>query len=185
MIIEFFIYTLIVIGFAYYVFRIVVRNDYLHKSKLSPLAYLLEILVFGIHANLIYLFIPLKWPDLPPFPDNLILNLLLFSILFLGLVVLIVSWFGLGTGPSLGLDKNQLRTSGIYKYSRNPQLVGYGIIILVLALLLFSWYALGWFAQYLVMSFLMIKSEEEYLGMKYGEEYERYKSIVPRVIKLF
>jgi protein-S-isoprenylcysteine O-methyltransferase Ste14 len=31
----------------------------------------------------------------------------------------------------------------------------------------------------------MIKSEEEFLGLKYGEEYEKYRGAVPRIIKLF
>ncbi len=68
---------------------------------------------------------------------------------------------------------------------RNPQLVGYGFILLGFALLFISWYTLGWFVQYLIISYLMIRSEEEFLSLRYGEEYDRYCSAVPRVIKLF
>ena len=177
--------SVILILFSYLVFRVVVRKDYLKKSKLSALSYILEFIVFAVHANLMYLFIPVKWPDLPSLPDNLTLKLFFLVMLILGLVILIIAWFGLGTGRSFGQDKNKLNTSGIYQYSRNPQLVGYGIVLLSFTLLFISWYSLGWFVQYLIISYLMIRSEEEFLNLRYGEEYEKYCSAVPRVIKLF
>jgi protein-S-isoprenylcysteine O-methyltransferase Ste14 len=167
------------------VFRVIVRNDYLKKSKLSPVSYSLEAIVFAVHANLMYLFIPVKWPDLPSLPENLTLKLFFLVLLILGLVILIISWFGLGSGRSFGQDKNKLNTRGIYGYSRNPQLVGYGIILLGFALLFISWYSLGWIVQYLIISYFMIRSEEEFLNLRYGEEYEKYCRTVPRVIKIF
>ena len=177
--------SVILILFSYLVFRVVVRKDYLKKSKLSALSYILEFIVFAVHANLMYLFIHVKWPDLPSLPDNLTLKLFFLVMLILGLVILIIAWFGLGTGRSFGQDKNKLNTSGIYQYSRNPQLVGYGIILLSFALLFISWYSLGWLLQYIIISYFMIRSEEEFLKLRYGEEYESYCRTVPRVIKLF
>ena len=185
MLIKYLVSSAILILFSFLVFRIVVRNDYLKKSKLSPLSYFLEFVVFAVHANLMYLFIPVKWPDLPSLPEDLTLKILFLVILCLGLVILLIAWFGLGSKRSFGQDKNKLNTSGIYKYSRNPQLVGYGIILIRFALLYISWYSLGWFVQYLIISYLMIGSEEEFLNLRYGKEYEKYFSDVPRVIKLF
>ncbi len=185
MLIKYLVCSVIFLLFSFLVFRVVVRNEYLKKSKLSPVSYSLELIVFVIHANLMYLFIPIKWPDLPSLPEDLTLKILFLVLLCLGLVILIIAWFGLGSKRSFGQDKNKLNTSGIYKYSRNPQLVGYGIILLGFALLFISWYTLGWFVQYLVISYLMIRSEEEFLNLRYGEEYDRYCSAVPRVIKLF
>ncbi len=185
MFIKYLTYSAILILFSFIVFRVIVRNDYLKKSKLSPLSYILEFIVFAVHANLIYLLIPVKWPDLPSLPEDQTLKILFLVILCLGLIILIIAWFGLGTGRSFGQDKNKLNTRGIYKYSRNPQIVGYGIILLGFALLFISWYTLGWFVQYLIISYLMIRSEEEFLNLMYGEEYEKYCSAVPRVIKLF
>ena len=185
MLIKYLIYSAILILFSFIVFRVIVRNDYLKKSKLSPLSYILEFIVFAVHANQIYLFIPVKWPDLPSLPEDLTLKILFLVILCLGLVILIIAWFGLGSGRSFGQDKSKLNTRGIYQYSRNPQLVGYGIILLSFVLLFISWYSLGWVIQYLVISYLMIRSEEEFLRAGYGEEYEKYCKAVPRVIKLF
>jgi protein-S-isoprenylcysteine O-methyltransferase Ste14 len=184
MLIKYFVCSTIFLLFGFIVFRVVVRNDYLNKLKLSPFSYSLEALVFAIHANLMYLFIPAKWPNLPSLPENQFLLLFSIVIFFLGLVILIIAWFGLGSGTSFGLDKNKLKSSGIYQYSRNPQLVGYGIILLGFALLYISWYSLGWFVQYLIISYFMIQSEEEFLSLRYGEEYEKYCNAVPRIFKL-
>lgn len=185
MLIKFLVCSAIFLLFSFLVFRVVVRKDYQKNSKLSPISYALEALVFAIHANLMYLFIPAKWPDLPALPENLTLKFLFLAILCLGLFILLIAWFGLGTVRSFGQDKNKLETSGIYRYSRNPQLVGYGIILIGFALLFISWYTLGWFAQYLIISHLMIRSEEEFLNLRYGEEYKKYCKAVPRIIKLF
>jgi protein-S-isoprenylcysteine O-methyltransferase Ste14 len=170
---------------SFLVFRVVVRNDYLNKLKLTPFSYSLEALVFVLHANLIYLFIPLKWPYLPSLPENIILKLSSIVFICIGVIIIIIAWFDLGSGPSFGLDKNKLKTGGIYQYSRNPQLVGYGIFLIVFVLLFSSWYSLGWFIIYLINSYFMIRSEEEFLELKYDEEYEKYCSAVPRIIKLF
>ena len=185
MLVKYLVCSVIFLLFSFLVFRVVVRNEYLKKSKLSPVSYSLEAIVFVVHANLMYLFIPVNWPDLPSLPENLTLKLFFLVMLILGLVILIIAWFGLGSGRSFGQDRNKLNTSGIYQYSRNPQLVGYGIVLLSFALLFISWYTLGWFVQYLIISYLMIRSEEEFLNLRYGEEYEKYCSDVPRVIKLF
>jgi protein-S-isoprenylcysteine O-methyltransferase Ste14 len=185
MVINFFVYSLLLLLISFLVFRVVVRNDYLNKLKLSPFSYLLEALVFILHANFIYLFIPLKWPYLPSLPENITLKLISIVVICISLVFIIIAWIGLGSGPSFGLDKNKLKTDGIYKYSRNPQLVGYGMFLIVFVILFSSWYSLGWFITYLVISYFMIRSEEEFLELKYGEEYEIYRSVVPRIIKLF
>jgi len=99
--------------------------------------------------------------------------------------ILSIAWFGSGTGASLGLDKNRFKTSEIHRYSRNPQLVGYGLILIVLVLLFLSLYFVGWFIIYLTISYFMMQSEEEFLRLKYSEEYERNCSTVPRIMKLF
>jgi len=185
MLIRYLLFSGIFILFSFQVFRFIVKNDYLKKNKLSPLSYLLELLVFVVHANLMYLFIPVRWPNLPSLPENLLLNILSIIVFCFGLVILLIAWFHLGTGTSFGQDKNRLNTNGIYRYSRNPQLVGYGILLLSFLIVYFSWYSVGWFLQYIIISYFMIKSEEEFLSKKYGEEYEKYCNGVPRTIKLF
>lgn len=99
-------------------------------------------------------------------------------------IILLISWFGLGTKPSLGIDKNKLQTGGLYKYSRNPQLVGYGLMLAAFSIIFFSYLVLIWFLLFLTTSYFMVKSEEEFLEQKYNEEYKDYCRQVPRIIKI-
>ena len=171
--------------FSYVVFRVIVRRDYKTRMKLTPISYILEVLVFAMHANSIYLILPGQWPQLPPIPEDLILKTVSFVLLSIGILLLLISYFSLGNKPSLGMDKNKLKTDGIYQYSRNPQLVGYGMMLLAFIVLYFSWLMLFWFFQYLIISFFMIRSEEEFLVQRYGDAYKTYCKKVPRVIKLW
>jgi protein-S-isoprenylcysteine O-methyltransferase Ste14 len=175
----------ILLLFSFLVFRIIVRKDYLNNLKLSPFSYLLELIIFVLHANFIYLFIPVKWPNLPSLPENILLKLMFIFFIFIGLLILLIAWFNLGTGTSFGQDKNNLKTTGIYRYSRNPQLIGYGIILLAYFIIIISWYSAGWFILYLIISWFMVQSEEEFLKKKYNIEYENYCQNVPRFIGRF
>jgi protein-S-isoprenylcysteine O-methyltransferase Ste14 len=160
----------------------VVRNDYLRKHKLSVVSYLLELIVFALHANMMYLFIPVKWPNLPQLLSNTILLVIFSFFLLVGFIILIVAWFGLGTASSFGLDKRGLKTTGIYQYTRNPQLLGYGLILISLIILYPTWYSFSWFVQYVIISYFMIMSEEEFLRLRYGKNFENYCNKVPRII---
>jgi len=92
MLIKYLVCSGIFLLFSFLVFRVVVRNEYLKKSKLSPVSYSLEAIVFVVHANLMYLFIPVNWPDLLSLPENLTLKPFFLVMLILGLVILIIAW---------------------------------------------------------------------------------------------
>ena len=185
MAIAYIISSIILILLSFLVFRVVVRKDYLNKGRLSPISYVLEILIFALHANFAYVFLPVDWPDIPHFPDNKIITYSSTVTIVVGLCILIYAFLNLGYQPSLGMDKNKLNVNGIYQHSRNPQLVGYGIILFGFFILYSSWYSFGWFLIYLIISYFMIMSEEEFLKMKYQEEYKEYCNNVPRIIRLF
>jgi len=138
-------------------------------------------IVFGVHVNSIYLILPTEWPNMPQLPDILSVRIFSAIVFTIGVVILFVAWFGLGTKPSLGMDKNKLKTGGLYHYSRNPQLLGYGIILIAFVILFFSTLSLLWFLLYIIISYFMVKSEEEFLEQKYGQEYKAYCNSVPRI----
>jgi len=185
MIIKCLLGSAILLLFSYFVFRIMVKNDYSRKLKLSPVSYILEFLVFLFHAHFIYLITPVNWPEIVPLPDSEVLRLISLILIFIGLIIVIIAFFDLGSGPSFGLDKDRLKTNGIYKFSRNPQIAGYGLILLVFTIIILSWCSVWWFIQYIIISYFMIKSEEEFLSRKYGEEYKKYCSSVSRIIIFF
>lgn len=129
MLFNYLIYSTIFLLFAFAIFRIIVRNDYLKRSKLSPVSYMPELFIFVIHENLIYLFIPVNWPDFPSLPESQILIILSLFVFCIGSIILLIAWFGLGSGTSFGQDKKGLNKAGLYYYSRNPQLFGYGMML--------------------------------------------------------
>lgn len=184
MITIFLAYSFFLLLFSWFVFRIFVRKDYENLLRLTPGSYILEILVFALHGVLLNFTTPVAWNEFPPLPESLILKAVSVCVFAIGSFILIVSWFGLGSKTSLGLDKNKLKTNGIYKISRNPQLLGYGMMLLAPVVLYFSWMLLAWLLQYMVISYFMIKSEEEFLHRKYGKAYEDYCKLVPRILRL-
>jgi len=179
--IEFLYSAILLLVFSFIVFRVIVRRDYLKRQKLTPISYILENIVFVVHIILWYL--PMKWPNLPSLSQNYFVIALSIILFCMGLIILLIAWFGLGTCNSLGQNKDTLRTTGIYGYTRNPQLVGYGIMILSIVILYLSWYSIGWFALYLIIAYFMIKSEEEFLQKVYRDEYVEYCKKVPRILK--
>ncbi|USH00148.1 isoprenylcysteine carboxylmethyltransferase family protein [Thermococcus argininiproducens] len=80
-----------------------------------------------------------------------------------------------------GMESSRLITSGIYRYSRNPQYVGWFLALLgisiagrsLLALLLTIALIIG-------IHLYNVKLEEPYLERVFGEEYLKYKKSTPR-----
>ena len=179
---KFIVFSIAFLLFAYIVFRVMCKKDYSKKQRLSPLSTVMATLVFGLHGSLIYLVLPTKWPYLPQISQNQTIRILFIIFFGIGIIILFISWFRLGTKISLGADKSRLQTGGFYKYSRNPQMVGYGFVLASFVIAYFSYLALIWFLLYLIVAYFMIKSEEEFLIQKYNEEYKDYCRQVPRII---
>ncbi|MCP4142091.1 MAG: hypothetical protein GY755_17750 [Chloroflexi bacterium] len=171
--------------FAYYVFRIVVRKDYKEKGELSNYATFLEFLIFAIHANLSYTFLSAPYPAIPPLPENLLQKIVGLTIFIIGIFITIWAMSGLGFKKALGQDTQKLNRYGFYQYVRNPQIIAYGIAISGVAILWFSFYAVGWVLLYAIIAHMMVVTEEEHLLRIYKEDYEEYCEDVPRYIPGF
>ena len=84
---------------------------------------------------------------------------------------------------SLGA-KGKIITEGPYRFTRNPQYVGFILIYAGVILISYSFMALVAGAL-LVLAFLTLPlSEEPWLRQLYGKPYEEYCKIVPRFIGL-
>ena len=70
----------------------------------------------------------------------------------------------------------------MYRFSRNPQIVGGALTAAGCALLWTSWYALGWIVLYAVVGHMMVLTEEEHLRNVYGGEYTTYLKRTPRYV---
>lgn len=167
---------------SYLVFRGMVRRDYRRAGRLSSVSTLLECLVFGLHANLSYTFLPARWPALPSLPGNEFHSAVGLGILAIGIVTTLWSMISLGLRKALGQQTEGLYRSGFYQYSRNPQIVLYGLVVIGVAFLWPSVYGLGWVLIYGAIAHMMVRTEEEHLGRIFGSEYKHYCEEVPRYL---
>jgi protein-S-isoprenylcysteine O-methyltransferase Ste14 len=92
--------------------------------------------------------------------------------------------FWLGLRRSFGRQVTGLFCTGLYRLSRNPQVLGGFLLASGIALLWPSWYALGWVILWMVMFHMMVLSEEEHLSDVYDEEYHQYCEKTPRYVSL-
>lgn len=173
---------LFVLACAYLTFRVVVRRDYAQKGRLGWFAALLETAIFALHGNFSYLYLPVAWPALPPLPENIWLGVVGLLLFVIGLVGVVAGMTGLGLGRAFGQEVDQVKRSGLYSKTRNPQIVAYGLVVLGWAVPWLSWCALGWVLLYGAIAHLMIITEEEHLRAVGGEAYVRYCEAVPRYI---
>ena len=80
----------------------------------------------------------------------------------------------------LGSETPGLKTGGLYRWSRNPQFIGYGILLL--GFLIAWWNALSWLGilSYMLLVYAIARVEEEHLERVYGDDYRQYCARVPR-----
>ncbi|ELY25197.1 hypothetical protein C500_17306 [Natrialba magadii ATCC 43099] len=121
----------------------------------------------------------LDWNSLglPRLP-SLLVGLVLFGS---GFVVAIASGFDLGREETAGLT-GELRTGGWYRYSRNPQYVGYVVASVGFALLANSVLVAVLCVIYVGWWLTLPFAEEPWLRKQYGREYEHYAERVPRFV---
>ena len=175
---------LVVFLTALLVFRGFVRRDYLQKGSLSSFSTFLEFLIFGMHANLPYLYLSSPWPSMPPLPNNTVQLVLGLGFIILGLLAVLAIMSQLGFKTTVGDQPDQLRQTGPYGWSRNPQIITYGVILLGFVILYPSWQAAAWVVLYSVIGHMMILTEEEHLTRVFKDEYQRYCRQVPRYFRL-
>jgi protein-S-isoprenylcysteine O-methyltransferase Ste14 len=121
---------------------------------------------------------------------------LLAHVLFLGRIVVGAIAFVVGIGMVIGANRIfrrigtnvrpsqptlALATIGMFTWTRNPMYVGGSLALLGIAI----GFALDWVILLLVVSlplvhYGIILREERYLECKFGDEYRRYKTKVPR-----
>ena len=83
-----------------------------------------------------------------------------------------------------GMKTDRLIMTGPYAYSRNPQLIGWALVLLGAAIAGRSGAALALTAIYWVGCVFTIRAEEQALERVFGEEHRRYRAAVPRYIRL-
>lgn len=160
-----------------------VRRDYLRHGGLSHLGVFLQLVVwFAFHVFLALV----VWGDLWPSAHETIPRNWIGALLALPGLGLFLA--GMGTFRSLkkifGQKDNRLVISGVYRWTRNPQYVGYGLVLL--GVVLAYWSATAWLTlpAYALLVWATVRIEEEHLDKVFGEQYRAYCRQVPRFIGL-
>lgn len=74
-----------------------------------------------------------------------------------------------------------LETSGIYRISRNPMYVGLTFVYLGITCLIGNWWNIILFPLlFVIVQEYVIKREEKYLVLEFGQQYEKYRRNVRR-----
>lgn len=105
-----------------------------------------------------------------------------------GVVLIILGtavWFigAMRSGMDECITENKLKTDGIYAWVRNPMYSGWWILITGGGLMWHNaWLLVIPFINWLIMTIVLMNTEEKWLLDLYGEEYQEYKMHVNRCI---
>lgn len=176
--------ALSLLAVSFLVFQIVVRRTYLRHGRLGVLVGVMQALVWFPFFTFPYLYNPQDWAWFwthahPIGPGTLVTAV---ALILIGLGGLGAAFAQVGFQQAVGARATALRHAGLYRLTRNPQLVAGAPLVVGLALLWPSWYALGWIAIYAAMSHMMVLTEEAHLEQRYGQAYVSYCARVPRYL---
>ena len=138
----------------------------------------LSVLVAGLVLNFL---IPLRLLARVPFLGRIAMGGIAF-VVGIGMAIGAIRIFRrVGTPARPSQPTLALATTGVFTRTRNPIYVGGSLVLLGIAI----GFALDWVLLLLVSSlpllhYGIILPEERYLERKFGDEYRRYKTTVPR-----
>lgn len=152
-----------------------VRSDYAKHQILTNFTMVLVWVAYLFHASVVIWAASLDvWrvglPKWLTTPAGTIL-------LLFGVVIITIAILNFHTFQRMsGLHTDQLITDGIYAWSRNPQNLGWGLVLFGIALIGRSGFALllsGLFG--IAIHIYIVAMEEPYLERIYGKSYQRYR----------
>lgn len=174
-------YALLLLVFAWLVFRRLVRQQYLLQGSLRMWATLLQLLVFCGWAYFSALQLPRAWPD-STMPW--LIRAVGWTVFLVGVCCTLVAGLKLGVGQSFGLGKATLNVSGLYGLVRNPQVSAMGLALIGHTIVWPTWRLSGALLLYFPIAHLMVMTEEEHLSRAHGAAYRDYQKRVPRYVPL-
>ena len=111
--------------------------------------------------------------------------ILITGLAAMGLTIRMFAQIGEGTLAPWDPAEN-LITSGIYAFVRNPMIIGVLAVLIGEALIFKSWRIAVWALLFFIVNTIYFKySEEPGLEKRFGDEYIEYKKNVPRWLPKF
>lgn len=151
-----------------------VRRDYRNRPKLSPLSVTIVWALYFFHFGLeIFAALNHYWP----FRLGGFFIVLGASLVLAGTIVYALGILHLRSIRRMsGVDTGRLIRTGIYRWSRNPQNLGWELVLLGIGLISGSFLALILAVMFWVIFAAYVPMEERYLESIYGDRYQQYKS---------
>lgn len=123
-----------------------------------------------------------KWFGIYSFGNNslLISNIIALSFGITGLFFYTASLISLGESTRMGLPDSDtvLKTTGLYRHSRNPMYLGFALMQIAVVLYLLHWIAVVMTVYSIVVHHCIILSEEKFCEKQFGKAYKKYKTKV-------
>jgi protein-S-isoprenylcysteine O-methyltransferase Ste14 len=107
------------------------------------------------------------------------------ALCFAGLLILLLSLISFGKSFRVGIDVDQpddLVTTGVFAFSRNPIYLGFGLVLIGQFLVFPNWIPLAYLGAGIWLFHRQVLREETFMREKYGHEYAEYCSRVRRYI---
>ena len=177
-----------------------VRRDYVEQGKLTKLSSFLQVIVFVLHAQLFtcsywdlslikadeYLSVSYWLKNAPEFSSSFTSLIFGSCLAVTGILILGLGFKGFESFARIdGQRVDKLISEGIYRFTRNPQIIGYGLIVLSVPFIWNSLLALIAALVYWVGTRKMILVEEGHLHRVFDQEYGEYCKRSPRYFGTF
>jgi protein-S-isoprenylcysteine O-methyltransferase Ste14 len=150
------------------------RWEYRKRGKLTLMGTMLLCAMLIVPNVILEFSTTYKMPDTP----------LDYFGVFVGVVGLLLCLFSITTFNSLlkvlCFDPGTLATTGPYKWSRNPQYVGWFLFLLGFSLTDWSLWCLAVLLVVAISLHLLVLVEEEHLRGVFGEQYVEFQRAIPR-----
>lgn len=99
-----------------------------------------------------------------------------------GTAICIAGMFNLGASLRVGLprEKTELKTGGIFSWSRNPIYLGLNLVCAAACLYNPGWFVIGFALLTIILHHFIILGEEKFLAERFKDDWQQYKSRVRR-----
>lgn len=116
--------------------------------------------------------------------DSLTTQWIGIAVFAVGLIIVILGFFGLGSSVSVGLpeEKTVLKTGGIYQFSRNPMYLGGFVMCLGSCVYSIHFINFILFAIAFAIHHSIVLKEEVFLEKRFGNNWNEFKKRVHRYV---
>ncbi len=156
-----------------------IRHEYRTRDTFTARTVLAVWVLYGLHAALTVF---AAWQSVWGLPISVPLSRVFGGpLLLLGLALVIAAIIEFRSFRRMsGMLSNKLVASGVYRWSRNPQNVGWAVVYVGVALLGRSGLAFLLTGLFWVSFLIYLPLEEEHLERIFGQEYREYGSKTAR-----